>query len=702
MVLTSKQEVTTNAPPPGQKIDGELSISPKTPSSDSSTKPFSVGAEVEVRISSEGFYGSWYEATVLGHYRVDGHAKYKVQYVEFVLEEGSEEKLVEDVLAKDVRPRAPRRFSSYGPSFSIPNNEYEDPDIRLHDLVEAFHNDGWWHGVISGLRSPNTGLYTVSFPNSREVFQFKPTDIRPQLTFANSLWSPVLRIPQKTEAYKEGDKVDVCRARDDYGESWFCARVEKVIHHSYFLVEYESPNAHPNGDLTEILDPQHLRPAVDCMPGEILYTVGSHVEVFRREGWCPGVVSSGLSGSSYGVTVEFQGEQVMVQFHVSNMRLRLKWDGRRWSMWVSPSKAMKRKSVNSDEISASDVSLTESVTTPDSVTSPGKKLKMERKDSLESDDEVPITKLMRVLTKSSKSIGNSRPIKHAVQKVSRSRKLPTGLKDFRFKASTAKRSITCKRNLNGWAPDAFLPLSKNWVSTYLSPNSEFNQHTLAEHTLDKSVAPENALPFVVTSTLWKSLETTPVFVRIPQRPHFKMLESECEEEREGKAIGMMVTYAKLVDSIPRLKIHTELKVIEEKIACLDSLGKNGFVVDPMRSCLCRLLQIKTNCSKFSLQRVELETKLAKEKDSLASANGCEDKLADINKSIAKLKEQLSIMEKQKKSVMEKRAGVSGSAAELEHNISRIEVEIVSINRAYELASEEFDRVISRLPGVSTI
>ncbi|KAJ4783525.1 hypothetical protein LUZ62_034771 [Rhynchospora pubera] len=683
MVLTSNEEAATlNAPPPERKIHGEASISPKTPTSG---KPFPLGAEVEVRIRSEGFHDSWYEAIVLRHYKVTRYVKYEVQYVEFLREDGSGEKLVEDVLAKDVRPRAPRRFTSHGPSFSLPNNEDKDPEFKMHDLVEAFHNDGWWHGVISALSSPDTGLYTVSFPNSRDVFQFKPADIRPQLTFANGLWSPVQRIPQKTEAYKEGDKVDVFRVRDDYGKSWFPALVEKVIQHSYYLVKYESPNAHPSGDLTEILDPWHLRPAVDRMPGTILYMVCSDVEVLHGGGWCPGVVSSGLSGSSYAVTVESQGEQVMVQFHVSNMRLRLKWDGRKWSKWVNPSKAKKRKPVKSDEIFGSDVSLTESVTTP--VISPSKKLKKERKDGLESDDKVQITKLSRVKAKSSKSIGNSGPIKRAVQKVSHSRKLLTGLKDFHFKASTGKRSITCKRNLNGWAPD-------------LSPNSEFNQHTLAEHTLDKSSTPNNVLPFVMTSTLWKSLETTPVFARIPQRPHFKMLESECEEEREGKAIGMMVTYAKLVDSIPRLKIHTKLKVIEGKIACLNSLGKNGFIVDPMRSCLRRLLEIKTNCSKFALQRVELDTRLAKEKDLLASANGCEDKLADINKSIAKLKEQLSIMKKQKKSVMEKRVGVSGSAAELEHNISRIEDEIVSINRAYVLASEEFDQVISRLPGLS--
>jgi hypothetical protein len=36
------------------------------------------------------------------------------------------------------------------------------------------------------------GLFTVSFPDSREVFQFKPTDIRPRLTFVNGKWVPVL------------------------------------------------------------------------------------------------------------------------------------------------------------------------------------------------------------------------------------------------------------------------------------------------------------------------------------------------------------------------------------------------------------------------------------------------------------------------------------------------------------------------------
>ncbi|KAJ1694132.1 hypothetical protein LUZ63_010830 [Rhynchospora breviuscula] len=711
-------EITSNQ----KEIDEIASIAPKTPAAQLTSEPFPAGAEVEVRIDAEGFFGSWYEATVLSHHRVKRRAKYKVQYQEFVLDEESGEKLVEDALAKDVRPRAPRRFTSRGPSFShLPNNEDEDPDIKMHDLVEAFHRDGWWHGVVLGLRDRTTGLYTVSFPNSREVLQFKSAEIRPRSAFANGEWFRVLEVQQETEAYREGDKVEVFRERDDYGPSYFPARVDKVIHHSYYLVKYKSPDAQPNGDLTEILDPQYLRPAVNCMPETLLYMEGSHVEVFCKGGWCPGVVSSGLRGSNYAVTVKYQGEQMTDQFHISDMRLRLEWDGRRWSKWSSPSKAKKRKSVNSNEIFASDVSLTESETTPDSVTSPGKKLKKER-----------------VKSESSKSTSNPSKVKRAVRKVSQSPKLAQ-------KISTGMRSTTCKRNLTGWAwvpdlkqdkvdnngvadsetrKDVNLPIEsssyvpntnasntncaaeENAVSVLPHdrtrghiPDSEdqdflvFNQHTLAEH---ESVTPDILL-FGMTS-LWTLLQTTnEVFGRIPQRPHFKKLESECVSEcvdkREGAAVGMMVTYAKLVDSIQGLSTHTELKVIEDKLECLDSLEENGFIVDPIRKRLHRLLEIKTNYSEFASQRVKLETELAREKQEnknlLASAKFCEDKSADISKSIAKLKEQLSIMEKQKKAVMEEKAGILDLVANRNHNILRIEDEIFVINRSEESASEEF-------------
>jgi Agenet domain len=130
--------------------------------------------------------------------------------------------------------------------------------------------------------------------------------------------------------------VEVFHLRDDYGPSYFPAQVERVIHNSYYLVKYESSYARPNSYLTEILEPQYLRPALDCIPIIDRFMAGSHVEVFHKGGWSPGLVLSGLSGSNYAVTVESKGEPMTMHFNISSLRLRLGWNGRRWSKWCSP------------------------------------------------------------------------------------------------------------------------------------------------------------------------------------------------------------------------------------------------------------------------------------------------------------------------------------------------------------------------------
>ncbi|XP_078167363.1 DUF724 domain-containing protein 6-like isoform X14 [Carex rostrata] len=792
---------------------------------------FPAGAEVEVQINSDGFYDSWYEAKVLSRYSTTRNVKYKVQYLNLLGDDGSQQLLVEDVYAKNVRPRAPRRLSTHDAG-----NEDEDPIFKMHDLVEANHNDGWWHGVVSGLINLETGLYTVSFPNSREVFQFKPAELRPQLDYVNGKWVPVLGQAQKRKTFKKGDKVEVYGLRDDYGPSYFPARVKKVIHNSFYLVKYASVSALLNGDQTEILDPQFLRPAQDTMPGTNPFAVDSHVEVFHEGGWSHGVVLSGPTGSNYAVTLESKGEPMT--FDVSNVRLWLDWDGRRWSKWGSPSKVKKRKSVSISKSFTSDITLTEeSETTPGSVASMGKKLKKDRQEEvqelqspsgnvftlscrrkdLESDnEEIFISELLRLESKSSKNTNSSSPrIRHAVRKISKSRKLLTELKDCQSKISTGRRSSPCKRNLKSWVtykkkdkvnyngqtttekqkdvnlsnksssdvpqpntnasnanytanctgenaigvsshdravnhivgsesqcllnaqesftdgdakiskgqlvnsqplnssatmehltgsqdeisnPSLSRPLSggnqaaplsllENSVLTETNPDSKFKNHTPV-----KSITSDILLPFEKTTPLWKTLETTlKVFSLIPQMPHFMKLESECKDKREGLAIGMMVTYDSLSESIERLSIHTDATVFEEKILCLESLEENGFIVDPIRSRLQRLFEIKKKYTESAVKRGELENTLVKKEmenmSAHADAKAYEDQLEYIRKSIAELKEK-------EKALMEEKAGVLNSTAELERDISRLREEISSINRSNELAPEEFECIIS--------
>lgn len=66
-----------------------------------------------MRINSEGFYGAWYEAKVKSQF-LKRYVKYKVQYLSLLRDDAPEELLAEDVSAKNVRPRAPRRLSTPG------------------------------------------------------------------------------------------------------------------------------------------------------------------------------------------------------------------------------------------------------------------------------------------------------------------------------------------------------------------------------------------------------------------------------------------------------------------------------------------------------------------------------------------------------------------------------------------------------------
>ncbi|XP_078177421.1 DUF724 domain-containing protein 6-like [Carex rostrata] len=726
-----KQDSVTKARSRGT-VEGAASISPQNPVSLSTEVGFPVGAQVEVKINSQGFYGSWFEAEVLNRFDVKQYVKYKVQYL--TKDDDGQQLLVEDVDAENVRPQAPRCLSTHGGG-----KEDEDPNIKMHDLVEAYHSHGWWHGVVSSLRNPATGLYTVSFPNSREVFQFKPAEIRPQLAYVDGKWVPVLgEAQQRKETYKEGDKVEVYGLRDDYGPSYFPALVEKVIHKSYYLVKYDSLNARPNGDLTEILDSRYFRPAIVYKPGANPFVVDSHVEVFYDGGWSPGVVLAGLSDSNYLVTVESKGEPTTVHFNVSNMRRRLYWNGRRWSESESPSKKIstrtrsntcerktkgwvtdkeqdevnhnrqttseKQKDVNLSNESSSDV--------PQPNTNGEKEASCQQQLSSNTNYTADCSGENAIGASSHDST-----VGHIVGSESQCL-LNTQDSFIEDVAEISKGQLVDSQPLNSSATmehltgiqgnisnpsmsrlvssvDQAAPLSllENSVLTEPNPNSKFKNHTLAEHTPVKLVTSDILLPFEKTSPVWKTLETTlDVFRQIPQTPHFMKLESEYKDKREGAALGLMMTYSILSDSIQRLLIHTEAKVFEEKIACLESLEENGFIVDPIRSRLQQLVDMKKDYTESSSKRVELKTELASEEKKCmslhASANVHETELEEIRKSIAELQER-------EKAIMDEKAEKLGLAAKLEHNMSRLRENILSIDTSNELAPEEFKRLISK-------
>ncbi|WOK98906.1 hypothetical protein Cni_G07618 [Canna indica] len=281
---------------------------------------FRVGAEVEVRSDEDGFRGAWYEATVVRQF--SQRRGFEVVYASIVDDQDPSKPLHEFVKRSNVRPRPPP------PQL--------DPDggggaFGLHDLVEAFHNDGWWVGVISAvLHGPATGRYLISFPTSREEEVFEASQIRPQLKWTcGGRWLPVDDQGGDKPMFYVGAHVEVSREREVYGAAWFSASIMKVLSRSIFWVEYENLKAENDSEfLTEIVDVQYIRPyQPNAVTGKD-FGVNDEVEMLHHGGWSPGKISKVLDGSQYIVKMVHNEKEM--HCGGDELRRRRYWNGEEW------------------------------------------------------------------------------------------------------------------------------------------------------------------------------------------------------------------------------------------------------------------------------------------------------------------------------------------------------------------------------------
>uniref|UniRef100_J3N7N2 Agenet domain-containing protein n=1 Tax=Oryza brachyantha TaxID=4533 RepID=J3N7N2_ORYBR len=197
-------------------------------------------------------------------------------------------------------------------------------------MVEAFHNEGWWSGVVTGLPlpldvEPRRRVYAVAFPTSREVMEFEQAALRPHRVFRRGRWVPAADADDESPAFRKGGLVEVSRsAYRRIGE---------------------------DGELTtEIVDSQYIRPAhtITRMDSKYRFSPSSHVEVFHDSSWWPGIVldaSSSVFGKMYTVKLKshmtgMDDVECVDKLTVENTRLRPRfdWDGRKWIRCVTAAK----------------------------------------------------------------------------------------------------------------------------------------------------------------------------------------------------------------------------------------------------------------------------------------------------------------------------------------------------------------------------
>ncbi|KAM0950116.1 putative Agenet-like domain-containing protein [Dioscorea sansibarensis] len=288
---------------------------------------FKLGEGIEVSCDDEGFHGAWYEATVAR--RLSGSRRLSIVYTSLLSDTDPSQPLQESVDLAHVRPRPPR-----------PRKRA----FEVFQLVEGYHRDGWWPGVVAGVRGKQC---LVCFPSTKEELEFPVSKIRPRLNWLKGRWIAAGEEGGLEEKFSVGAQVEVTRDKEIYGAAWFPGRVVKVIGDTYFLVEYE--NLSPN-DITctkgsellrEIVDDQYMRPSPPDTAYVKDFCIQDEVEVLVCGRWLAGVISKIiLFGSKYGVKLKYQ--QLEDEFDLSELRLHYDWtDGQ----WICASMRNRGKSV---------------------------------------------------------------------------------------------------------------------------------------------------------------------------------------------------------------------------------------------------------------------------------------------------------------------------------------------------------------------
>lgn len=169
------------------------------------------GCVVEVSSDEPGFHGAWYVATVedvvdpssfiktasnkkkknTNSSRKKSTGGYLVKYDTLFKENKLDEQLTEVVEASYVRPLPPR-YPRRRENDNVAEEGDSDGgvDFEVNDVIDAFHRDGWWIGVVKEkvIVEADKMNFIVSFENPPEEFVFKSSQLRFHVDWVDDHW----------------------------------------------------------------------------------------------------------------------------------------------------------------------------------------------------------------------------------------------------------------------------------------------------------------------------------------------------------------------------------------------------------------------------------------------------------------------------------------------------------------------------------
>ncbi|KAJ6775583.1 AGENET DOMAIN-CONTAINING PROTEIN-RELATED [Salix purpurea] len=338
-----------------------------TPKSKSNQYPhFKPGSKVEIMSEEDGFRGSFFTGTVVKATRT---SNFVVEYDKLFEDEEGTKPLQETVNEFQIRPIPPRE---------------KKREFKFSEEVDAFHNDGWWEGVITEVN--DDGKFAVFFRSTKEQIEFSEENLRLHREWISGAWKPTLegveeekkeevkekenegsrnkrklveeeekevkrrvnkKVPDTTQVkpiespkdakFSKGMLVEVSSDEDGLKGAWFAATIVEPVGKDKYLIEYQALRTEDDSDfLREEIDTVHIRP---CPPQTIMidrFKKLEEVDALFNDAWWVGVVSRVNTFPKYLVFFKDSNEEL--EFKHSDLRPHQDWIN---GKWVTPSKALK-------------------------------------------------------------------------------------------------------------------------------------------------------------------------------------------------------------------------------------------------------------------------------------------------------------------------------------------------------------------------
>ncbi|XP_012703667.1 DUF724 domain-containing protein 3 [Setaria italica] len=669
------------------------------------------GTDVEVRLDGDGYYGTWYAANVVSFASARGDglpAEYTVSYADLQDDNGGGA-LEESFAPTHVRPRPPP-----------PDPESPPPRFLPHDAVEAFHNCGWWSGIVL---SASPAAVAVAFPISREVIQFSPSLVRPRRDYVGGgEWIPsrsviTVRPEGEVRVYQAGEKVEVGRVQEVYGYSWFPATVAKVIDDLSYVVEYSNLEEEGGGGAekaTEYLHWQFIRPAVEHSPQESEFWLGpgAAVEAYCDGAWSAALVRKVVGDGEFKVSINGSKARKLVTKVVEFLKPHYSWDdGKHWSIVSAKRQANSRwSSASGKRTRSNNVTFSDDEHCRDPEYSGAKKSRKELQPKVavlaEDSEHASLSMMGTPLSAVEDSPGTQQPQKLmplTMCKISQREKV------FNFVRFTLQRKFESTKSTQQLLDSTEGTINTDEV-TYQEPlvlvplsfESDSNDIDVQGSKLDEGLTSPSSgcqktrdadalrnktgtqVPFVKTSHFWSEIDESDVFKEFPQQPHFLPLQQYLPGLREGKALGLMVSFDLFVKSIRKSSIADNEGSFEEAKGILAELKTNGFDVQYFETLLDKAIKVKFEYTKHLEEKSAVE---AQKLGAISSLSKNDSLLCEVDQAMAELEEKLEHL-RQKGQLIEK------AKEDDEEKLSKLSVVESSVQKALDADKQQFQRIFA--------